>query len=158
MFFYKKNREREKKVIEFREHLSIGEKVFSWTVIDGPFLSQNLSSHHSKYLCECECGERSFLFVNNLVHGRTKSCRACSCLRRRKITSPGVFIGLWKVLDTEPRRVRGRWSQSCQCICGTRRWIRTTILHRGLSIGCAKCILRRKEGLKRSESIEAEES
>lgn len=69
-----------------------------------------------RWLCQCDCGNRSIVIGANLTRGTTRSC---GCLRCRDLT--GQHIGTLTVLERSDRFTAGNpplplWK--CRCDCG----------------------------------------
>ena len=53
-----------------------GSRFGRWTVIKSvkPKRYVSARSNSSRWLCQCECGERAVVFETNLLSGRSTSC------------------------------------------------------------------------------------
>lgn len=69
--------------------------------------------------CQCDCGNRTEVYWNNLKSGRTKSCGCGEERNRRKFRDiTGQRFGKLKVLSPTDKRKNGYVVWECQCDCG----------------------------------------
>ena len=75
----------------------VGEKFNKLKVIS--FV--DIKNKNSRWLCKCECGNKTIAFAQDLKTGHTKSC---GCLFLKKITKHGMhktkFYGVWEGMKT----------------------------------------------------------
>lgn len=62
----------------------VGQKFGEWEVLS--FSSYTKKEGHL-YLCKCSCGKERSIPRNNLIRGKTNTCRSCSTRRRWKSLS-----------------------------------------------------------------------
>lgn len=58
-----------------RYKIIIGKKIRSWTVIDDKKTGTN---KHPRVLCQCKCGIKKNVDLDNLINEKTNGCRKCS--------------------------------------------------------------------------------
>lgn len=58
----------------FKDHS--GEKYGKWTI-----LNRLLPNRPAKYLCKCDCGNESEVFLTNLTRGNSENCRGCQSFK-----------------------------------------------------------------------------
>jgi hypothetical protein len=58
---------------------SIGKKFGKWTVISE---STIYLGGNTKWMCECDCGNKSSVAMNNLMNGNSTQCQRCSAKER----------------------------------------------------------------------------
>lgn len=104
--------------INLRHDLA-GKQYGRWTVL---YRTVDETDHHSKWMCECSCGNKKVVYHDNLVHGKTTSC-GCYLQEIASnincVDKTGQQIGHLTVLervfpDSDERGVK--WK--CVCSCG----------------------------------------
>lgn len=115
----------------------VGKRFGSLSVIEYAGTDRN---NKTRWLCECECGQRKVVIGSQLRSGGTKSC---GCLRHKIDNLAGQTFGRWSVIRrglaiTYGDRSRTTWF--CVCLCGTERVIsaHTLICGDSQSCGCLK--------------------
>lgn len=98
---------------------------------------------HSKWLCECACGNNKVVYQDNLTGGKSQSCGCYAQEQTAKanvVDKTGTTIGQLRVLR-RVESVRGdtrgaRWE--CKCSCGNVVVLSTAQLNYRVSCGCAQ--------------------
>lgn len=87
----------------------------------------------SKWLCECDCGEKTIVYGSNLVNGHTKSC---GCLKGQGIIGRKIDqLTVVRKLDNDV--------YLCQCDCGNTREVSYKFLMSGAYMNCRECATKR---------------
>lgn len=90
--------------------------IVGWS--DIPYISPKGEVHH-KVDCMCECGNKTSIIHQSVLHNKIKSC---GCSRRDKPPKGlGLKFGLWTILgwgQTIHRKNRDIRMISCRCDCG----------------------------------------
>ena len=98
-----------------------------------------------RYLyCECVCGIRKAVNLDNIKHGRTTQCGSCSATennkRHRKYDLKEKY-GRWTVLSNYIVR-KGHLLCECRCECGNISFVYCYDLRKGTSPQCRTCRLK----------------
>lgn len=109
-----------------------GEKFGKLTVID--FYSIDKWGQ-SKWLCECECGNKTVVSMNNLKRGTTVSC-GCRKYERFGENLTGKQFGRLSVISFDHMESKGRSYWLCECSCGKRVVARRDQLLSGHTTSC----------------------
>lgn len=92
---------------------------------------------HTKYLCQCDCGNSIEVFASNLISGHTKSC---GCIKRNQPAHnfsnlTGQKFGRLYVQGVD-HRCSGTVYYKCLCDCGNTAVILGSSLKRGATQSC----------------------
>lgn len=88
-----------------------------------------------KWVCQCECGDRSLVYSHNLKRGLSKGCKRCSCLDRwrGKVALRQRLIsgrrGSVVVSPTSKRSTQGSAQCECRCDCGYKWYANISLLN-----------------------------
>ena len=102
-------------------------------------------SGKSRWLCLCECGNKTIVFTQNLTRSHTTSCGCAHNDVRLDLT--GKRFGRLTVIGITSERKHGVPIWKCQCDCGSVLYVTTNHLSMGAQRSCG-CI--NKERLKLS--------
>ena len=98
------------------------------------------STHVTRYLCLCDCGNQTSALLSNLTTGKTKSC---GCYRdevrsRERIPENlvGYEFGRMVVTDYIGRDARGNSTWRVVCSCGEERVLSTAAINSGDIVSC----------------------
>lgn len=73
-----------------------GQKFHNWTVIERTNAPSHIKNKsNSFWLCSCSCGVVKVLTGGHLRNSKTKGCRSCSMISRRKKEGDCSFNGLY---------------------------------------------------------------
>ncbi len=118
--------------------IEVGTQFGKWKIIEylGKIGYGRSGRTTEKCLCECECGERKEVVLDNLIRKKSRSCRSCS----RKLDLTGMLYGNLTV-----RKQTNKELWECECSCGKLTEKSTEYLrnNRNPSCGC----VRRKHNL-----------
>lgn len=127
----------------------IGQTFGRLTVIDR---AENDKHGHTRWLCQCECGNQKVIAGSSLKKGLTQSC---GCLKKEKLNQynlehtqdeTGKRYGRLTVLyrDTNPKHSKdGRAMWVCQCDCGNQVVVAGKLLRNGHTQSCG-CLMLEK--------------
>ena len=101
-----------------------GQKFGDLTVID--------YAGHSKWNCQCSCGNTTTVFTSNLKSGLTKSCGH----RRNEKRKPTIDLTGQKFGDLTVIDYAGHGKWNCRCSCGKTTTVVTTSLKNGMTKSC----------------------
>lgn len=79
-----------------KKNIQIGSKINNWTVLErteAPLYIKN--KKNSFWKCSCQCGTVRVLTGGHLRNNKTKGCRSCSMIPRRKKKGECSFNGLY---------------------------------------------------------------
>lgn len=99
---------------------------------------------NSKWRCICECGNQSTVHRQKLISSHTRSC---GCLAKMRDLTGNIYNS-WMVIKFI-KREGDRYFWECECECGTRRIIGSTIFRHGASkhCGCKRSLIGKKFNL-----------
>ncbi len=106
------------------------------------YLSSVDTLSYSGWLCDCDCGNETFVLTQALTSGATTSCGcyAKECTRERLIQTAedltGQIFGNWHVLNRDMSHIGNKAYWICKCKCGTIRSVAAQSLKAGTSISC----------------------
>ena len=89
----------------------------------------------TEWLCECECGNRTIVKMNNLKRGHTTSC-GCRKHERFGEDLTNKIFGRLIVLGFDHMGPRGRSYWRCECECGNQTIARRDQLLSGHTRSC----------------------
>lgn len=76
--------------------INIGSRFSNWTVLERVEAPEHVKMKgHSFWKCECECGNQHILAGGNLRNSKTKGCKKCSMIGKRKAKGDCSFNGLY---------------------------------------------------------------
>lgn len=104
-------------------------------------------SNLHKWVCQCQCGKKTFVPTTPLVRGRVKSC---GCLSRRKELT-GLKFGRLLVLEKAQNK-GDKTCWLCKCDCGRTTIVRTVALKEVNGTKSCGCLINEKNKLKRGEA------
>lgn len=119
-----------------RKCIDLSGKIFGkWKV-----LSKGKNSDRVRWLCECECGNRSLIGTSHLNSGNSKQCRQCSGKLEQDWTKYiNQKINSWTILNIVKKK-GSNYLQS-KCDCGSiRLHIPRTIIDSKIEC-CNKCVV-----------------
>lgn len=101
-----------------KNFIDISNEVFGkLTVIEK---SESTKNKHSKWLCQCECGNKEVFLSNQLRNGEKIQCSSCE--KQKPYNNYHDLTGqrFNKLIALEPtvERVNGKIVWKCQCDCG----------------------------------------
>lgn len=83
--------------------------------------------------CVCDCGNTKIVPTRNLTNGH---CQSCGCLKYEKFNDlTGMTFGRWIVLKRDKNQ-GGNTSWLCECQCGNRKIVQSSLLRNGSSQSC----------------------
>ena len=94
-----------------------GQTFDYWTVQNEHIFENN----QEKWLCKCRCGTEKYVYTQNLLSGKSRSCGCLSAaLARERINDrTGQTFGRLKVIRRAPENRHDRVSWVCECLrCG----------------------------------------
>ena len=118
------------------------QKFGKWTVMErGDYREK---CHAFEWLCQCECGNTSYVLSNNLKTGKSVNCWDCHNaksvgrphLTERLKINAGDRFGHLVVLRQEGRLRNKTLTYVCKCDCGKERVERSTRLKSGETTHC----------------------
>lgn len=115
-------------------NLTIGKKYHKWTVISFDCIDK---TGRGRWICECECKQRSSIQASAILANKTKSCIRC-----KEANLTGKKFGLWTVLsrsDVKSDATNSKTQWLCKCTCGVEVLVERCNLVRGKSKGCWTC-------------------
>lgn len=129
--------------------IKIGMKFGKLTVIER---KENDKRGKTRWLCECECGNKKEVSARYLRIGFVTSC-GCDKVKKREVTI-GKSYGCLKVLQKEKNDKRSKSMWLCQCVCGKTKVISGKELLGGCvkSCGCMTVSLRKETKLKKEST------
>ena len=116
-----------------------GQTFDYWTVQNEHIFENN----QEKWLCKCRCGTEKYVYTQNLLSGKSRSCGCLSAaLARERINDrTGQTFGRLKVIRRAPENRHDRVSWVCECLrCGNECVVTGHELQQGKtkSCGCLK--------------------
>lgn len=87
-------------------------------------------THVARWLCECDCGNKTVVDGSKLKSGHTKSC---GCLMKKKEDLVGKIFNRLTVIEQSKTNTK-KWL--CKCECGNFCEVYTSNLKRGLTQSC----------------------
>lgn len=115
---------------------------------------------NGKWLCQCQCGNTTEVFTENLTSGHTKSC---GCLKDKASSYIGETYGSLTIKEVKYIKTSddGKGYTKCRCLCGCGRTktIRLDSLLAGDVTTCGNCKIdefkkKRTKSLKEKEFIQ----
>lgn len=89
----------------------------------------------SEWLCECECGNKTVVKMNNLKRGTTTSC-GCRKHKRFSEDLTGKRFGRLLVIGFDHTGEKGHSYWNCECDCGEKAIVRRDQLLSGHTTSC----------------------
>jgi len=119
-----------------------GRRFNKWVVL------KRIQMRPSKFLCKCDCGNESEVFMRNLVEGLSTKCMECQALSRSEKMVGKKFRSL-TILSVE--KVNGKVKCRVKCACGNETYLSPGVIQKtpgeqinGKYISCGKCEIARK--------------
>lgn len=115
-----------------------GKSFSNWTV---SYRDLEKNASQAFWKCRCVCGTESSISAAALKSGRSRSCRKCAVVTKRKRQAEnlvGKVFGKWTVLH----RYIGKLTNIywvCKCECGLTKPVNGSHLRLGKSVSCRKC-------------------
>ncbi len=116
-----------------------GQRFGDWTVVERT--PPPLKRRGVFWLCRCTCKTEHPVRDSALRTGRSKRCKPCAGLWRRKDMA-GLTVGRWTVLRVAFVSCGGKVYWKCRCSCGAVSSVEGCALRRGKSQGCGSCHVR----------------
>lgn len=120
------------------KNIKKGDTKNSWTILETPNKSD------IKVLCKCVCGNIKKVNINNIIHGKSKSCGCLSGVykKEREFLNAqkhiGDIFGRLQILEVLPfeKDKNSRTTVKCLCECGNTTTTKLTYLKNGNTRSC----------------------
>ena len=119
------------KNLKYPKDLS-GLRIKEWDIlypIDSNIKKTDTIQENQNYLCRCSCGKEEIISRNVLVTNRKKNCG-------HKYNLIGKKFGRLTVLAKDESNLQNCTKWICQCDCGKRTSVATTVLLSGKTVSC----------------------
>lgn len=118
-----------------QRHDLTGKTFGYWTVL----YRIESDDRHSKWMCECSCGNKKEVYQDNLTGKKSISC---GCQQQEHLpnfkdrtgTTQGKLFVIRRAENKDKQR-RGVWWE-CRCVCGKELTLSTSQLYKRVSCGC----------------------
>lgn len=116
-------------------HIPVIKKYYDkWTVIGKPipFLNKNSvikSGYQTRWKapCECACGRRDLIDIQNLMNGRSGQCVVCGNKESGKRIATAAKRLAIRIEAFGERKTLEEWAKDPRCVCRTHRGLYTRL-------------------------------